>query len=461
MLFASVTNGFVNVGNLKSTKLDHLNLNISADTGTVYYVTVKTQNGAGIESTLLVSKPIVVLRANVPGTVYDGPQSLSDKDYTRDKTTISFSFAGFESEACNIIGYEWGVGSKPFFSDKQAFTSHGLVMDNITTGHGQIHKQLTEGQRLHVTVRASTGPGCREKYILSTSNGIVLDTMQPSLKIKDCTTGMLPCFEDSPYFVRNIGTLNFVWTSKDESSEIESNWWFAGSLPGREDIKPKSKTRDLYLPKSSMTTTSGKTVFLSMGAKDQAGNEKILSSNPISVDATKPIIENFKCSDSLSKFQTTVKCSWSSIIDSESMLGLSSIAIGTSPETNDILQPVPLIVDRKAWQFNVVNKLREDMKRIYVNLVVSNILSLSSNLSQSVNIDSSPPIVRRFEIVTRSDIRQPAGTKKQVCQNSNSNIEVLLDQIEDKESTIKRFLCLFFRHRKKSTMYMIFLLLLT
>ena len=49
-----------------------LDLNVTAETGDLYYVTVKAMNGAGAWSDLISSRPIHVYGANTPGTVLDG-----------------------------------------------------------------------------------------------------------------------------------------------------------------------------------------------------------------------------------------------------------------------------------------------------------------------------------------------------------------------------------------------------
>ena len=50
----------------------NLLLNVTAETGDLYYVSVKAMNGAGVWSQVVSSRPIHVYGQNVPGTVYDG-----------------------------------------------------------------------------------------------------------------------------------------------------------------------------------------------------------------------------------------------------------------------------------------------------------------------------------------------------------------------------------------------------
>ena len=62
---------------------------------------------------------------------------------------MAISFSGFESEACGIVGYEWGVGSTPFATDVLPYSDFGLVLldEDNHVGFAQAHLQLFEGQR--------------------------------------------------------------------------------------------------------------------------------------------------------------------------------------------------------------------------------------------------------------------------------------------------------------------------
>ena len=59
-------------GQAESGYLRNLFLNVSAETGDLYYVSAKSMNGAGAWSSTISSRPIHVYGANTPGTVSDG-----------------------------------------------------------------------------------------------------------------------------------------------------------------------------------------------------------------------------------------------------------------------------------------------------------------------------------------------------------------------------------------------------
>ncbi|GAB1602264.1 uncharacterized protein LOC115224694 [Argonauta hians] len=458
--FGSVTHGFVEArsatrrsGGIFSIMFDDVSLNVTAETGAMYYVSVVTYNGAGLASKTAVSRPITVLEANVPGVLYDGVSMLSDTDFSKDTTTVSFSFAGFRSKACNIVSYEWGVGTQPFFSNMRPYSSHGLSMDNSTVGHGQAHLQLRSGQRYYVTVRALTGPRCRDKYILSTSNGLTIDASQPTLDIVDCTSGPLTCFVDSPYFVKDVDALNFVWRSQDQETEVEADFWFCGSLPATDDVRAKTSTNATYIAKSTFKDIqqSGRTIFISVGAVDSAGNEEVYTSNSITIDDTKPEVKDFVCSKAVSEFQTTIKCQWSAIEDAESLLGLTTMAVGTSSNGHDLLQPTPIFAEQKQWEFNLADHFDSgslDPRRastLYITLTATNVVSLSKVLSRSVTVDTTPPQVDSVNILTVATgvLTQEGANKTQdtdgvQCQDTDHYLEISMEGIHDNQSPIEK-----------------------
>lgn len=152
----------------------------------VYRIHVIVENGAGINSTVNREKTVYIMKKNVPGVVYDGREHLKDKDFTSDKTSIAMSFIGFESESCNIVQYEWAVGYQPLVYDVLPFTDYGIVMLNDSFGQGQISVQLYEDSTYYITVRARTGYNCKVgQYILSTSDGIKLDTTPPQVRMTE------------------------------------------------------------------------------------------------------------------------------------------------------------------------------------------------------------------------------------------------------------------------------------
>ena len=59
-------------GSELSGYIRELMMNVTDETGDLYYVSVQATNGAGAKSDVVSSRPIHVYGANVPGTVSDG-----------------------------------------------------------------------------------------------------------------------------------------------------------------------------------------------------------------------------------------------------------------------------------------------------------------------------------------------------------------------------------------------------
>nr|KAG5704401.1 hypothetical protein BaRGS_031107 [Batillaria attramentaria] len=62
-----------------------------------------------------------------------------DIDFSHDKASIALTFSGFSSDACGIVGYEWGIGTTPFATDVMPYTDFGLVVDDEGNGFAQAH----------------------------------------------------------------------------------------------------------------------------------------------------------------------------------------------------------------------------------------------------------------------------------------------------------------------------------
>ena len=83
MLSVIIMRSYVNVqdyGGQLSGYIRDLDLNVTDETGDLYYVSVKAMNGAGAWSDVVSSRPIHVYGQNTPGTVLDGRKVSCHKD---------------------------------------------------------------------------------------------------------------------------------------------------------------------------------------------------------------------------------------------------------------------------------------------------------------------------------------------------------------------------------------------
>ena len=226
---------FTRYGTDSTALIRDIHFNSTRESNISYVVTVRAENGAGLLSDFGFSKQIYVQKANVPGTVFDGRTVYHDSQYTTDRTSFAASFFGFESESCNIIGYEWAIGTEAFATNVLTYTNYGIVMQNVTHGYMQINNELYENTKYFVTVRAVTG--CRDQYIISSSDGIILDTTPPTVSFEEAAendTSLV--LHRGVWYQDAIDTISITANATDAQS-VDSVKWALGPLPASTDLK--------------------------------------------------------------------------------------------------------------------------------------------------------------------------------------------------------------------------------
>ncbi|XP_052073991.1 uncharacterized protein LOC127711867 [Mytilus californianus] len=436
----SVTKGFLEFGAERKVILNDLNLKPASGNDSVYYyVQVKVENGAGMFSEIKnLSLPIKVLKDNIPGKVFDGRNDLEDVDFTIDRTSVGMSFVGFESEQCSIVGYEWAIGSQPFYYDVLPFTRYGIVLVNDTYGRGQIHTELYEGSTYYVTVRAQTGHRCKEEYILSCSNGFSLDTTPPDIRMISFGEEKInPETITTSLYQNRTDSLDFRWESKDAFG-IVKNWWSIGSLPGKHDIHQVTVTKDNYIPAGSVSFKHGQTFFLNTGAIDKAGNQRVVSSPSITVDTTIPEILDLRCTQHISVLKSLVDCKWEMIREFESTIKNFTVGVGSVETKTDISLFHKQDTNRRSWTRDLLTRIKNNnLTEIYIIFKLENVLGMAKTLPYKIIVDRSIPIGGKVDIVTSIDLDEPI--MKQYCQIPLSFIEFTVNGWQDDESGIERY----------------------
>ncbi|XP_062598765.1 uncharacterized protein LOC134260192, partial [Saccostrea cucullata] len=436
----SITNGFKEFDDGNVARLSDLSLTPSSISDTeiqYYYVMVKVMNGAGLLSLQANSKPVYVMKSNVPGTVYDGREALSDEDFTYDRTSLAMSFNGFESEACNLIQYEWAIGYKPFTYDVLPFTDYGIVMHNETFGQAQIHLSLYEGSTYFITVRAKTGFNCpMGEYVISCSDGIKLDTTKPQIGMSYEENTITP--NSMPLYQTSMDSVNLKWKIKD-SSKISESWWSIGSLPKQEDVSKKINTMDNFIPSGFLKLSHGQTFYVNVGAKDKAGNEMITSSPPITIDTTPPEIHNFTCTPFISLRKSLVVCTWAMIEEWESVLANTAIGIGRNETYPDISEFHTFSKLTRSWTRDLRLRLKNgNFAHIHIIVKMQNLAGLETYKSFKIVVDSTPPSGGIVQIVTTTAATN-ASRNVQRCQIPQTYLEARVASWGDAESGIDRY----------------------
>ena len=367
--------------------------------------------------------------------MFDGRTSLTDEDYQDDSTSIGMTFIGFESEACNIVGYEWAVGSKPYWTDILPYTDYGLVMKNGTYGQGQIHVQLYESQTYYITVRARTGFNCHEDYIVSSSNGITLDTKPASFEITMHNKTISHDDMSLPLYQKSGDSIDLSWRFSDPSG-INNSLVTVVTLPDREVIY-SSTSDDNRIAPGSVHIEDGTSFYLDLSVMDKAGIMASISSPPITIDRSPPQAVNFKCSEYISVRKSLVTCNWDTIKEEQSLVSEVRIGLSSEPMKFDILNLTNVDSNRYSWSIDMYKKLVDtNFTMILTTFQILNILNEEYKVDYEINVDRSPPEIGHTFITTSTYPGE--GRVPQVCQVPWSYIELQHDSHSDPETGIDR-----------------------
>ncbi|XP_052219885.1 uncharacterized protein LOC127837088 [Dreissena polymorpha] len=407
--------------------------NASTNASTLYVVTVKASNGAELVSDMGVSKEIKVQRANIPGVVFDGRSLFEDESFTTDHTSIAASFYGFESESCDIINYDWAIGTTEFGTDILTYTNYGLVMLNDTHGQCQIHTELFEDVTYYITVRAVTG--CHEEYIVSSSDGITLDRVAPKAIFRvETSNDTIVYIQDNVIYQSVTDSIAIVGNISD-NHEIQSLEWGLGSLPSLADIR--QFTHDLTSLTSVASLVPGDSVFVTLNAVDKAGNHKLESSFAVIADTTAPEMIDLECTQFISVRKSIITCSWSTIVENESILKATTISMGSTQADFDILDS--FVVHRNTYSFtrdlyNHISQFR-NTTFMFITVTVWNVVGHKTIYGREVIVDRTAPLADRLDVLTSTSQGTPVE-RNQKCQLPRGYVEVKLINVVDEETPI-------------------------
>lgn len=435
----SLTNGMLDLHQETSYSFPNLNMDVFDDSQTMYYVSVWAKNGAGSTSDFKSSNPIIVILDNVPGSVYDGFDDGTDSDIECDTRSIGMSFIGFQSVACNIEQYEWAVGSEPYTTDILPFSHFGIVLQNSSFGQAQGNIKLVEDHAYFTTVRAKTGYGCHEDYIVASSNGFLVDSTNPripAISAPESNTNYLQ--KGKNMYVQSADYIDLSWNVID-SSKISTVKWAAGTLPFLDDVHAFTETEQYRLQNGDLHLPNGETLWVYVTAEDEAGNVGSALSSPVTSDMTSPSIHNIDCNPTISKASCILLCSWEKAEELESELWALQIGIGSSGNLQDIQMYKSIHFEKQQWSKDIKEHIADFQGfEIFVHFRVSNVFDFEQSYVVKVGIDETPPDIESVLIVTTMDTSDDDTAIQQVCQLPTTYIEIALGEIVDAESDIQR-----------------------
>ncbi|VDI73733.1 Hypothetical predicted protein, partial [Mytilus galloprovincialis] len=455
--------------------IEGLSLEITdIDTKTpVYYVSLTAVNGAGLDSSPVVSTPIVVVEADKAGIVIDGTDGTDhdpvsdigiDINYQSDISTISVQYTGFESHLHGVMDYEWAVGTAPGGQDVTTFSSDGIFhveeqtiagdgneysMFNIgitSSGYAQVNAQLELGKTYYSAIRGVTNAG---NIIESVSDGITVDLLPPDIvldRLSDKNAASGEIGSSSSMYKSSTDSLSAMWHYNDTDSEVTRAWYSVGTYPYAEDISPRTEV--------NISSTQSKPNIISIWAEDKAGIIGHTTFGSVIIDTSKPGTGYVTCPEYIG-VETPILCSWSGFLDEESPIQNFIITLGSEQGSSDIFEET-LNGFVSFYSIKGVNPLLDHGKSYYVTVTAINSVAMETYaFSGPISIDTTPPrhgkvvdlhTVYRINVKDNSETvamnakicttDEECDTLDAVCSESLTSVSATWQLFTDEESGI-------------------------
>ncbi|XP_078621331.1 uncharacterized protein LOC144887808 [Branchiostoma floridae x Branchiostoma japonicum] len=393
--------------------------------GHTYYVTIMSENGAGLVSTAISHGFVAETSPPEAGFVYDGPLTdpADDLDYQTDKTTISAHWGKFHDPHTDIVSYTWRVGTCPMCRDILEEVDLGKKSDMSAS-----NLLLVPGFTYYVTITA-----CNAAQLCTTvsSDGVLMDDTPPVAgTVRDGAADMDLQYQASPNILR-ASWFGF----HDAHSHLSHYEWRAGTTPGGSDILSPS---DLHLAETALVTMAtpmpaDTKIYVTVKAYNKAGLWAEKSSDGFAIDVTPPTVTS----------QTSIDLSWGSLkadtqvvrtllrvswefADPDSGIDYHLLSVSTHQESRHDLPTVKVSGNDKRYTFS--NITLHDGNRYSVTVVACNRAKLcTESTSAEIMVDGSPPTVGTFAAETTHaiDNQRPQSGWMTWQNNVNGNPTVL------------------------------------
>ncbi|XP_022102001.1 uncharacterized protein LOC110985344 [Acanthaster planci] len=364
----------------------------------VYYVCVKSENGAGAFSDVVCSSPIRIVEEDQTGYVTDGPSMLQDVDAQHERTTVTIWFDDFESQLHGISHYEWAVGTTPGGEDIQPLTSDGIVPGSdedapglAGKGKAQSPLPLQHGMTYYSTLRAITNG---DNVLESTSNGFTVDITPPEIMITDL--GQYDASVDLSLeggialYQPNTDSIDGTWEVSDEESGITATYFSMGQYPGGSNVYPVTQTNKSYVPLALITPSDiGLPNILTVQAINSVGLKRTVYTTSITADNTPPSVGQVHC-PAFIHANSALLCSWSDFLDAESGIDHFHLFVGSAQGLDDVFQSGYLPGHLSHYSVKDLNLIHN--KVYYVTVEAFNAVNQSTTaFSGPIEIDDTPP----------------------------------------------------------------------
>ncbi|OGS27642.1 MAG: hypothetical protein A2297_00200 [Elusimicrobia bacterium RIFOXYB2_FULL_48_7] len=294
---ASDTAGWATLGNvLTATKTS-----LALSAGTTYYFSVKSVNGAGLESAAANSNGVVVISTTVvdtssptaPGVVRDGATGGADISSTQNTGVLSANWTQGSDPESGVTSYQYAIGTTAGGVNTAGWASVGNILAVTRSG-----LSLSNGTTYYFSVKAVNafglvGPSANSngQYVVAIDTGDI--TPPANIAVVRDGTGA----DESA--AASTTQLSANWdTSADAESGIARYWYAIGTQPGASDTQIWTDNgQSTSLTAIGLTLIVGVTYYVSVVAENGVGLESSTTTSsgqyaaaPPPPDTTGPVI---------------------------------------------------------------------------------------------------------------------------------------------------------------------------
>ena len=383
-----------------------------------YYLFVKAVNGVGKESAVKVSDGITVdTSAPVPVQCSgNAAANLVKNGGVETKTVWAFAKAAGVKEASASLPEAGSSISQQITTKKGALyrLKFSARVDTST-------EDVTGASSGLVSVAADTFP-----FVVRQANADPLSQWQPfefqfvadstttevyfaaskhanympdlllddvSVSVCSQTTTSAFAVHPGPAFQSTLDTITAQWSITDTESGVADSMWAIGTVAGGEQLYPYTSVgRRTRGSVSGLRLVHGERVFVSVVATNGAGKRTKLSSTPVLIDHTPPVVGKVLTGGAYQFQADTVSVQFAAN-DAESDIASCEVAVGHSPDNHDIVK-FAAVADgiKKPVLVKLPAKSVADKDTIYVTVRCTNNAGLHAEAtSSSLLVLSKPP----------------------------------------------------------------------
>ncbi|XP_033637440.1 uncharacterized protein LOC117298344 isoform X1 [Asterias rubens] len=266
------------------------------------------------------------------------------------------------------------------------------------------------------------------------SNGILLDNIQVTLITTEPSTGQ-GSVDVHTQFIHNWSSLQATWHFIDPESPIIDYNWAIGTSSGGTQLKNfKSVGTQTNAINTELTMSHGSFVYVTVTAKNAADLISVVTSDPVLIDLTAPIIHSVLDGGSeddidFSSDDKSVSISWSAS-DPESGVDYCEWAIGLEPGLDDVI-PSTVSPDSESKVIADLSGVMVEGQKLFATVKCFNNDGRSSwKSSDGVTIVTEPPLSLAAVVKVKA-VSDTAYATLDEYQSQNSSLKASWEGFTD------------------------------